>query len=183
MRFRNPLKITSRTSSITNAFVQSIIPSHEPTDEEVEEALTILGMSFDKMECAYCGTASTDWDHLFPLVRDKRPTGYINEIRNLVPSCGPCNQSKGGKDWRTWMLSAARHSPATRGIPDIEQRLEAIERFVDWGRLEQLSLDELAGDLLWARHWDLHNQIADLMRTAQSHAENVRNEIEKNLSP
>jgi hypothetical protein len=39
MKFRQPLKITSRTSSITNSFVQAIIPFIEPTREETDEAL------------------------------------------------------------------------------------------------------------------------------------------------
>jgi hypothetical protein len=88
MKFRKPLTITSRTSSITNSFVQAIIPDIEPTQEEWVEALQVLGMTPDGITCVYCGAAATDWDHLRPLVRNKRPTGYINEIRNRVPSCG-----------------------------------------------------------------------------------------------
>jgi hypothetical protein len=48
MKFRRPLKITSRTSSVTNRFVQAIIPHVPPTRAEVEEALGILGMTYDK---------------------------------------------------------------------------------------------------------------------------------------
>jgi hypothetical protein len=33
--------------------------------------------------------------NLFLLVEEKEPIGYISEIRNLVPVCGKCNQSKG----------------------------------------------------------------------------------------
>lgn len=39
-----PVKITGRTSSITNAFVNGIIPVIEPTDEEIEDVLQTLGM-------------------------------------------------------------------------------------------------------------------------------------------
>jgi len=87
----------SRKSSITNAFVNSLIPVVEPTVDEIEEALRILGMSADDVRCAYCGDVSTEWDHLRPLVVNRRPTGYISEIGNLVPACGKCNQSKGNK--------------------------------------------------------------------------------------
>jgi len=109
-----PMKITGRSSSITNAFINSIIPVIPPTEEEVKEALSILGMSKERFECAYCGATASEWDHLRPLVMDKQPTGYISEIHNLVPSCGKCNQSKGNKDWRTWMLSDAKLSPKTK---------------------------------------------------------------------
>src|SRR5438128_9847091 len=100
MKFRKTLKITSRTSSVANGFVQAIIPCIEPTDAQKNEALAILQIDPNRLECAYCGAPATDWDHLRPLVKGKRSTGYCNEIRNLVPACGPCNQSKSGQDWR-----------------------------------------------------------------------------------
>jgi hypothetical protein len=59
-----------------------------------------------------------NWDHLRPLVKNKLPTGYISEIRNLVPSCGPCNQSKGASDWRAWMRGKARGSPTLDVVLD-----------------------------------------------------------------
>ena len=39
-----PVKIIGRTSSITNAFVNGIIPVIKPTDEEIEDVLQTLGM-------------------------------------------------------------------------------------------------------------------------------------------
>ena len=104
----------SRKSSITNAFVNSVIPVIQPSLDEIEQALFILGMAPSDVRCAYCGDENTEWDHLRPLVLDHRPTGFISEIANLVPSCGKCNSSKGNKPWRSWMLGKARHSPTTR---------------------------------------------------------------------
>lgn len=94
-RMPTPMKISGRSSSITNAFVNSIIPIIMPTSAQVEQALHILGMGYNSIRCAYCGDPQTEWDHLRPLVVDKQPTGYISEIHNLVPACGKCNQSKG----------------------------------------------------------------------------------------
>src|SRR5437660_7675274 len=90
--FRMPSVQTmvSRKSSITNAFVNAIIPVVPPSVEEIEEALRILGMQPDDVRCAYCGDKSSEWDHLRPLVKGRRPTGFISEIGNLVPSCGKC---------------------------------------------------------------------------------------------
>jgi hypothetical protein len=93
MKFRQLLKITSRTSTITNCFVQAIIPHLKPSETEIEEAIRVLGMDPAAPLCVYCDSPATDWDHLRPLVYGKRPSGYISEIRNLVPCCGPCNQS------------------------------------------------------------------------------------------
>src|SRR5258708_929759 len=120
--FRMPSVQTmkSRKSSITNAFANSILPKPvKPTFEEVEEALAILGMDFESVVCAYCGNPKTEWDHLRPLVVNHRPTGYISEIANLVPSCSKCNQSKGNWEWKKWMLNPnADNSPTKRGIKD-----------------------------------------------------------------
>ncbi|WP_372491581.1 HNH endonuclease [Microbacterium galbinum] len=92
----------------------------------------------ERVACAYCGDTSTEWDHLRPLVDKQRPTGYISEIRNLVPACGKCNQSKGNKAWRTWMFSDARLSPKRRGVADIDARAARI-------------VASIASDLLRAR--------------------------------
>ena len=85
--FRMPSVQTmvSRKSSITNAFVNSLIPVIPPTLEEIDQALQILGLEPDNVRCAYCGDPRTEWDHLRPLVLRLRPTGYISEIANLVP--------------------------------------------------------------------------------------------------
>jgi hypothetical protein len=83
--------MVSRKSSITNAFVSAIIPVIPPTHGEIEEALRILGMEAHDARCAFCGDKASEWDHLRPLVVERRPTGYISEIANLVPACGKCN--------------------------------------------------------------------------------------------
>ena len=92
-RMPTPMKITGRSSSITNSFINSIIPVIGPTNDQVKKALEILEMDRDSFQCSYCGAKATEWDHLRPLVLNKKPTGYISEIHNLVPACGKCNQS------------------------------------------------------------------------------------------
>ena len=98
------MSVTGRSSSITNAFIDAIIPAVDPTEEEKLEALRILQIDPKDIRCAYCGDKATEWDHLRPIITIQEPTGYITEIANLVPSCGKCNQSKGnhtgGSGWR-----------------------------------------------------------------------------------
>lgn len=122
-----PVKITGRTSSITNSFVNGVIPAIMPSDGEIALALGVLGMDASDVRCAYCGDPATEWDHLNAIVRDKRPTGYISEIHNLVPACGKCNQSKGNKPWREWMFGPSPLSPASRGVGDVVERDDAPE--------------------------------------------------------
>lgn len=167
-----PVRITGRTSSITNSFVNGIIPVIWPSDDEIDEALRVLGM--DAVECAYCGDEATEWDHFRPLVVNKKPTGYISEIHNLVPACGKCNQSKGNKEWRAWLFSTARLSPATRGVSRLEDRAARLEDFDRWGAPTRLDFATLIDPDLWDTHWRNHEAIVALMREAEETANAIR---------
>lgn len=171
-----PVRITGRSSSITNSFVNGIIPVVTPTPAQIDEALRILGME-DAVLCAYCGDAATEWDHLRPLVRDKKPTGYISEIHNLVPACGKCNQSKGNKPWREWMFSSARLSPESRGIAGLAERANRLSDYEEWESPTLVDFASVAGDELWAQHWDNHAVILRAMREAEATVELIRSRV------
>lgn len=170
----SPGSIKGRSSSITAAFIQAIVPVVEPETEEIAEALQILGMTPGACVCAYCGDARTEWDHFRPLVTNQRPTGYITEIANLVPSCGKCNQSKGSKHWRTWITSNARRSPATRGVVDLEARIRRLEEYEKWREPQRVDFESLVGSDLYNQHWGNWKQLLQLMDSAQQLAATVR---------
>lgn len=181
MKFRKSLKITTRTSSITNSFVQAIIPDITPSTTEIDEVLNILDMTRDTKSCVYCGAQATDWDHLRPLVRNKKPTGYLNEARNVVPSCGPCNQSKSGADWQKWMEGSARGSPRTKGVTDLAARIERLKKFEQWGKIEPLLLHEMIPAEQWDSYWALLEEIENKMKSAQAEAEKIKLAITQKL--
>lgn len=180
-RMPTPLQVTGRSSSITAAFVSSVIPVVEPSEAEIKEALDILGLDPDDLRCAYCGDVCTEWDHLRPLVKNKQPTGYYSEIRNLVPSCGKCNQSKGNKRWRDWMRSPAALSPKTRSVPDLDGKVRRLEEFERWGQHDCLDFELLAGKEFWKQHWENWGKVQSSMEDAQKHAAKVRERIQENL--
>ena len=169
--------MVSRKSSITNAFVNSVIPAITPTSQEIDEALQILGMTHDDLRCVYCGNRSTEWDHLRPLVLNRRPTGYISEIANLVPACGKCNQSKGNKPWRDWMRSKAKWSPTGRGLTDVEQRIALIERYEAWKTPIQVDFVSAIGEADWEHYWSLCEAVNQEMRSAQNVADRIREKV------
>jgi hypothetical protein len=171
-----PVRITGRSSSITNSFVNGIIPVVPPTVEQIDEALRILGME-GTVVCAYCGDPASEWDHLRPLVIGKQPTGYISEIHNLVPACGKCNQSKGNKPWRTWMFSSARLSPETRGIAGLEQRANRLAAYEEWETPTLIDFASVVGDQLWDEHWRNHAAILQAMRDAETTVELIRSRV------
>ena len=182
--FRKPTGVTinGRTSTITNAFVNSIIPIIPPTIEQVDEALSILGMNGDNFSCAYCGDAMTEWDHLNPLVRDKKPTGFVSEIHNLVPSCGKCNQSKGNKEWREWIVGDARLSPKTKGVQDLDARIGRLEEYERRGIPRKHNFEEYIGPNDWAIHWENLTRVWELLKESQELASTIKRSIENRLA-
>ena len=166
--------ITGRSSTITNSFVQAIIPVVQPSVTQIVEVLSLLGMTPSSVECVYCGDASTEWDHLNSLVSRKRPTGFWSTIRNLVPSCGKCNQSRGGSHWKAWMTGSAHWSPSTRKIPDLAQRIERLERFEKWADCRSYDFESLIGVELWEEYRLAAEEVAGSLAHAQSVAERVK---------
>jgi hypothetical protein len=177
IRLPTVMTIMGRSSSITNAFINSIIPVVQPTEDEVLEALSILGIAHDDLRCAYCGDRATEWDHLRPLVAKQRPTGFITEIANLVPACGKCNQSKGNKPWRKWMTSSAPQSPKTRGVADLQAKIERLRAYENWRAVEPLDFEAIVGAEVWSRHWENWRLVLEAMKESQKLATDIRETI------
>lgn len=173
--------IAGRTSSITAAFFQAITPVVPPTEAEVDEVLAILGMVRGACRCAYCGDARTEWDHLRPIVVDRRPTGYISEIANLVPACGKCNQSKGNSDWKSWMLGTAKLSPKRRGVPELECRVARLEAFASWRKPICIDYTLWLGEARWHEYLERLEVVVAHLNGAQVLAKALRSEVNQKL--
>jgi hypothetical protein len=177
----NPVTINGRSSSLTNAFVNGIIPCLKPTEKEIVYALGILGQTTDNVFCVYCGDKATEWDHLNPLIVKQKPTGYISEIKNLVPACGKCNQSKGNKKWREWIKSNAKLSPFTRRIKDIEDRIKAIELYEKTFKPKTIDFERIVGVDLWKIHWNNHKILLDTLKQMQTISDEIREKLKSHV--
>ena len=169
--------MVGRKSSITNAFVSAIIPVIPPTLDEIERALAILEMNPNDVRCAYCGDLSTEWDHLRPLVLNRRPTGFISEIANLVPACGKCNQSKGNKSWREWMRGKAARSPTGRGLKDVENRAARLEDYEAWRKPTHVDFASIVGAKEWENYWALCEDVVTELHKSQQVADEIRSQV------
>jgi 5-methylcytosine-specific restriction endonuclease McrA len=178
-RMPKPVSVTGMSSTLTKCFVNSIIPQVEPSDEEIGRALQILQLNAADLRCAYCGDPCTEWDHLRPLVVAKRPTGYISEIHNLVPACGKCNQSKGNKHWRKWMMSEAPRSPSNRQISNLVEKARRLEAYEKWGNVSKVPFEVMVDATLWSKHWDNHQKLLSMMKKSQETADELRAEIKR----
>ena len=84
----------------------------------------------------------------------RRPCHFISEIGNLVPSCGKCNQSKGNSLWELWMRSrGAKWSPTSRGVRDVEARIERLRRYELWRPAEAVDFERIVGSEAWRTYW------------------------------
>ncbi|WP_312470312.1 HNH endonuclease [Neobacillus sp.] len=175
------VNISARSSSITNSFVNGIIPYIYPTEMEVKEALGILELDADDLRCAYCGDKSTEWDHLRSIVKNKKPTGYISDIYNLVPACGKCNQSKGNKLWNEWIVSEAVLSPKIRMVDDLEGRIKCLTKYEKWGNVKPIDFESIVDADIWKEHWNNCEKLHEDMRKAQELAFAIKQKIKKNL--
>jgi hypothetical protein len=132
-------------------------------------------------QCAYCGDKMTEWDHLRPLVIKHRPTGFISEIANLVPSCGKCNQSKGNKPWRNWIRSSKGLSPSARGIADVSTRISRLDAYEKWRSPTIIDFEAILGPNVWNGYWLLWEQINTELRKCQDVADSIRNQVIETL--
>ena len=169
-------------TSLSKAFAMAILPMVTPSDADIDEALEVLGMSGHAV-CSYCGDKQTQWDHFRPVVIDSKPTGYISEIQNLVPSCGPCNASKGNQPWRTWITGSAKNSPATRGIRDLDRRIAHLEAFERWREPMVIDFGTAVDQAQWARYWRDWEAIAAALKDAQPRAHNFRVRLQQQVTP
>ncbi|WP_156394337.1 HNH endonuclease [Mesorhizobium sp. Root172] len=170
-RYPRP-RITGRETSINAAFVQAIIPRNID-DEGLAALYRHAGIEAGK--CVYCGGDARDADHLRPIVKGGKPSGFFHVNANVVPACGQCNQSKSGLEWRSWIRStSAQGSPTSRGIVDVDERFARLERFEEIAGVREsvpeAELRSAVGDELWDAYWKRRDEIVHLMREAQKEA-------------
>jgi hypothetical protein len=91
----------------------------------------------------------------------------ITEMANLVPACGKCNQSKGNKNWKEWMLGKAARSPKQRGISDLEERVARLEAYERWREPRCIDYAALVGPERWSQYQNLLNTAVAHLTVAQ----------------
>jgi hypothetical protein len=121
-------KVRTQTGSFARAKYQlrrSILENALENDcptEDYEASLEFFG------GCAFCGTKQAPRrDHLVPVIQCG---DFI--LRNVVPACQKCDDSKGQKEYHEWMRNSnSRRSLKTRGFTDeqVGERIKLIEKW------------------------------------------------------
>jgi hypothetical protein len=104
----------------------------------------------------------------------RRPTGFISEIANLVPACGKCNQSKGNKNWREWITSAAPRSPTGRAITGTQGRIACLDAYENWRTPTQVDFAGIVGESDWKKYWLLCDELICELHKCQAVADTIR---------
>jgi HNH endonuclease len=74
------------------------------------------------LRCAYCGIAEAKrWDHLVPV-----RAGGETVLGNMVPACGPCDDSKAHRNFETWL----RERNMDQNAIDVEEQLAKLHQYM-----------------------------------------------------
>ena len=158
-----------RKSTFANAFASALAPYDEYTAAAVAEAMRDLEQHPDAdLQCVYCGEAAATWDHVFSRVIKGEFSGHGHRIRNLVPCCRTCNESKGRKPWRSFL--------ETRNPPDKDDRIRRMEQFLGSTNAQPINREGVKGnaDEELKRFLEIRSQVFDLLAEADHLAVNIR---------
>ena len=182
-KFKLPAKsnLKSRISTINNAFANAVTPYIEPLPSEIESFFNELHL--EQGQCAYCLGKANTTDHVKPLVTDGLPTGYITEIKNLVPCCSACNSAKGSQDFRSWYKSKKNIARLhTEGLTDdqIEERFIIVSRYID-KIPPPIDYKTILGDELWSEYLQRKEEMIKLLKEDQRFCDRLNAMIEDKL--
>lgn len=129
LKYPSSDQISGRSSTICRSMACTMLERIACSPEDEAKWMTF----FRGDTCAYCGKKATHLDHLYPLVIDRKPTGYGTEPANLVPCCSNCNQPKGNMEWEVFMRSdMCEHTidPELGSVEESkEKRIQTIREF------------------------------------------------------
>ena len=75
------------------------------------------------------------------------------------------------------MLGNAALSPKSKGVVDIEYRIQRLEAYFEWGYVTKIDFEEIVGGDAWEQHWTNWQQILKAMGTAQELADSIRESV------
>lgn len=153
-------QIKGRSSTIRGEYLKGILPQFSYTDDFKEAHYRKFGMRIDK--CAYCGDNANTLDHLYSPIKNKKLTGYTNEIQNLVPCCGPCNSSKGNKNWEDWLRSNCKRVVLIMKKENFKERIEIIQNYE---KLNQKSIVKELREFDTTRFEKKMNEYLDILQS------------------
>ena len=105
---------------------------------EEQEAVLVFFFGDGLPACVYCGNSEIKrWDHIVPIKE-----GGETVLGNMVPACGRCDDSRRDRPFDEWAMGNARWSLKSRGVPDIQQRIDHIRDYIQHFDYKPSTLEE-----------------------------------------
>ena len=166
-------KVPQRTTpgfafSIVERALQECLAARRFGPEEIAKVLAFFGA--DPPECVYCGSHEVRrWDHLVPVNK-----GGETVLGNMVPACAHCDDSKRDLPFEEWMTSDAAGSPKSRGVEDIDKRVERIKAYVQHFGYTPRSLEERLNEHELERLTTIRSRLQELREDIEELIEDYR---------
>lgn len=168
-KYLRPSTIMGRKSTFANAFASALAPHDSFVVADVAQAIKDLGQDPEKdLDCVYCGEPAATWDHVFNRVVKGDFSGHGHRIRNLVPCCRTCNESKGQKPWRDFL--------ELRNPPDKDVRVQRMTKFLDSADAQPVTMEDMRhkAKAELQRFIEIRTQVFELMEEADDLAKIIR---------
>jgi hypothetical protein len=168
-KYLRPSTIMGRKSTFANAFASALAPHDVYTAATVAQAMRDLEQDPEaELLCVYCGAEAATWDHVFNRVVRGDFSGHGHRVRNLVPCCRSCNESKGQKPWREFLEA--------RNPPDKDVRAGRMERFLGNADAQPVGTEAMRhnASVELERFLEIRSQVFELMAEADRLAAIIR---------
>ena len=113
------------------------------------------------------------WDHLIPVNR-----GGETVLGNMVPACDRCDDSKRGLPFEEWMMSEAKWSLGSRGVRNVDQRVERIKVYMEHFGYTPRSLEARLGEHELQRLTTIRSRLQELRIDIEALIEEYRTTTE-----
>ncbi len=75
------------------------------------------------------------------------------------------------------MLRDAKLSPKTKGINDLKERINRLEKYEKWGRPTKVDFQNIVGSQVLEQHWKNWESLQETMRKALKFAEQINTKV------
>ena len=68
----------------------------------------------------------------------------------------------------------------SRGIPDLETRIERLRQFEQWRQVKPIDFESIVGSEMWTEHWNNLDRAVEHLIKSQAFADRLRKAIASN---
>lgn len=81
-----------------------------------------------------------------------------------------------------WIVGTnGKHTPARRGVADLAQRIERLEKYETWKSPTRIDFESMVPRKEWDSYWSMWSEINEEMKRCQELAEIIRQRIASDL--